>query len=175
MSVASGRSENIPHRARRRQRYQVIIVLISGSTALLADTIHNFGRCGDVDSALDRLLPYAPWSRPPVHLWFRACRGRRGGDHRRADLLLRLRRRLRVDRKIIHPQPITNLGWVAAAAIIGFIGNEAVAIFRIRVGKEIGSAALIADGQHSRVDGFTSLAVLVGALGVWLGYRSSTR
>src|SRR5215204_5237538 len=58
---------------------------------------------------------------------------------------------------------------VGAAAVIGFLGNEAVAIFRIRTGKEIGSAALIADGQHSRVDGFTSLAVLIGAIGVWVG------
>src|SRR5215216_713409 len=72
-------------------------------------------------------------------------------------------------RKLIDPQPITHLGWVAAAAVIGFLGNEAVAIFRIRTGKEIGSAALIADGQHSRVDGFTSLAVLIGAIGVWVG------
>lgn len=72
--------------------------------------------------------------------------------------------------KIIHPQPVQHLAWVAVAALIGFIGNEAVAVLRLKVGREIGSAALIADGQHSRVDGFTSLAVLLGALGVWLGY-----
>ena len=72
--------------------------------------------------------------------------------------------------KIIHPQPITNLGWVAVAAITGFIGNELVAVFRIRTGKEIGSAALVADGYHARTDGFTSLAVPGGAIGVWLGY-----
>lgn len=56
------------------------------------------------------------------------------------------------------------------ASIIGFIGNEGVALFRIKVGKEIGSAALIADGYHARIDGFTSLAVLVGALGVIIGF-----
>ena len=72
--------------------------------------------------------------------------------------------------KLIDPQPVTHLWWVAAAAVIGFLGNEAVAVFRIRVGKEIGSAALIADGQHSRVDGFTSLAVLIGAIGVAVGF-----
>jgi cation diffusion facilitator family transporter len=72
-------------------------------------------------------------------------------------------------RKIIHPQPVGNLWWVAAAAFVGFIGNEAVAVFRIRIGNEIGSAALIADGNHARVDGFTSLAVLIGVVGVWLG------
>jgi cation diffusion facilitator family transporter len=54
--------------------------------------------------------------------------------------------------------------------VIGFLGNEAVAVFRIKVGKEIGSAALIADGHHARVDGLTSLAVLFGAVGVWLGF-----
>ncbi len=72
--------------------------------------------------------------------------------------------------RLVHPETVTHLGAVAAASIIGFIGNESVAIFRIRVGKEIGSATLIADGQHARVDGWTSLAVLVGAIGVWLGY-----
>ena len=72
-------------------------------------------------------------------------------------------------KKLIDPQPVTHLWWVAAAALIGFLGNEAVAVFRIRVGRQIGSAALIADGQHSRVDGFTSLAVLVGAVGVAVG------
>ncbi len=72
-------------------------------------------------------------------------------------------------RKLIDPQPVTHLWWVAAAAIIGFIVNEAVAVLRIRVGEQIGSAALIADGQHSRVDGFTSLAVLIGTIGVATG------
>src|SRR5215213_2176826 len=59
---------------------------------------------------------------------------------------------------------------VAAGSLVGFIGNEAVAVFRIRVGREIGSAALVADGYHARTDGWTSLAVLAGAVGVWLGY-----
>ncbi|MDQ1253605.1 MAG: hypothetical protein QG646_2784, partial [Euryarchaeota archaeon] len=59
---------------------------------------------------------------------------------------------------------------LAIAAVIGFVGNEVVAQFRMKVGKEIGSAVLIADGYHARVDGFTSLAVLIGAVGIWLGY-----
>jgi cation diffusion facilitator family transporter len=59
---------------------------------------------------------------------------------------------------------------VAAAGLIGFVGNEAVAVFRIRVGREINSAALIADGYHARTDGLTSLAVVIGAVGVWLGF-----
>jgi cation diffusion facilitator family transporter len=72
-------------------------------------------------------------------------------------------------RKIIDPQPIGFLGWVAAAAIVGFVGNEAVAWLQIRTGRQIGSAALVADGLHARVDGFTSLAVLIGVVGVVIG------
>jgi len=72
--------------------------------------------------------------------------------------------------RLLHPRGIEYLWAVMAASVIGFLGNEMVAVFRIKVGKEIGSAALIADGYHARVDGWTSLAVLVGSLGVWLGY-----
>src|SRR6266576_6190101 len=72
--------------------------------------------------------------------------------------------------RLLHPQDISHLWVVIAASIVGFLGNEAVAVFRIRVGREINSAALMADGYHARVDGWTSLAVLLGATGVWLGY-----
>jgi cation diffusion facilitator family transporter len=149
--------------------FQVVVVWFSGSTALLADTIHNFG-----DAATS------------IPLWIAFALVRRGQTRRftygfgRAEdvagvIIVGLIffsacvAGFESIRKLIEPQPVTHLNWVAAAAIIGFLGNEAVAIFRIRVGKEIGSAALIADGQHSRVDGFTSLAVLVGAIGVWVG------
>jgi cation diffusion facilitator family transporter len=70
----------------------------------------------------------------------------------------------------LRPIPVRHLWAVAAAAAVGFLGNEAVAIYRVRVGKEIGSAALEADGQHAHADALTSLAVLLGAGGVWLGY-----
>ena len=72
--------------------------------------------------------------------------------------------------RLNHPQPISQLLWVTLAGVVGFIGNEAVAVFRIRVGREIQSAALIADGYHARTDGLTSLAVVLGVFGVWLGY-----
>jgi cation diffusion facilitator family transporter len=72
--------------------------------------------------------------------------------------------------RFFHPQSIRFLWAVAVASVIGFIGNEVVAQFRMKVGREIGSAALVADGQHARVDGLTSLAVLFGAIGVWLGF-----
>src|SRR5215217_2423770 len=148
---------------------QVVIVLLSGSTALLADTIHNFG-----DAATS------------VPLWIAFALQRRNASRRftygygRAEDVAGVLIVLLIFcsacvagyesiKKLIDPEPVTHLWWVAAAAIIGFAGNEAVAVFRIRVGKQIGSAALIADGQHSRVDGFTSLAVLLGAIGVALG------
>jgi cation diffusion facilitator family transporter len=73
-------------------------------------------------------------------------------------------------RRLINPVSIQHVGWVAAAGLVGFIGNELVAVYRIRVGRAIGSAALVADGLHARTDGFTSLAVLVGAGGVALGF-----
>lgn len=72
--------------------------------------------------------------------------------------------------RFFHPQPVTYLWAVIVTSVVGFLGNEAVAQFRIKVGKEIGSTALVVDGHHARVDGFTSLAVLFGAVGVWLGY-----
>src|SRR5262249_60381281 len=72
--------------------------------------------------------------------------------------------------RLLNPQPIAYLGAVAIAALIGFLGNEAVALLRLKVGKEIGSAALMADGYHARVDGWTSLAGFVGTIGTWCGY-----
>lgn len=73
--------------------------------------------------------------------------------------------------RLMNPRDIDQLGWVAVAGIVGFVGNELVALYRIRVGNRIGSAALVADGLHARTDGLTSLAVLLGAAGVGLGWR----
>ena len=73
--------------------------------------------------------------------------------------------------RLLHPRTVHNLAWVAAAGFIGFVGNELVAVSRIRVGRKIGSAALVADGLHARTDGLTSLAVVIGATGVAAGWR----
>lgn len=149
---------------------QLVVVLLSGSVALLADTIHNFADAGT-----------------SIPLWIAFSLTRRGASRKFtygygktedvAGVLIVLIiffsacvAAYESIRKMIHPQTVSHIGWVAVAAVIGFIGNEAVAVFRIRVGKQIGSAALIADGQHARVDGFTSLAVLVGVIGVWFGF-----
>ena len=73
--------------------------------------------------------------------------------------------------RLIHPEQLSHLGVLLAAGLIGFAGNELVALYRIREGNAIGSAALVADGYHARTDGFTSLAVAFGAIGVWLGFE----
>lgn len=149
---------------------QVVVVLSSGSVALLADTIHNFS---DALTALPLWLAFS-LSRRPRSRRYTYGYGR-AEDIAGAFIVLMILLSAGVVfyesfLKLIDPQPLRNLGWVAAASIVGFLGNEAVAIFRIRVGRQIGSAALVADGLHSRVDGFTSLGVLLGAIGVWLGF-----
>ena len=150
--------------------FQVIIVVMSGSVALLADTIHNFS-----DALTAVPLGLAFWlSRRDRNQRYTYGYGR-AEDIAGAIIVLMIafsagEAIYQSVRRFFEPQPISNLGWVAAAAVIGFLGNELVAIFRIRVGKEIGSAALVADGYHARTDGFTSLAVLAGAIGVWLGF-----
>lgn len=150
--------------------FQVVIVAISGSVALLADTIHNFS---DALTALPLWLAFA--------LSRRVANKRYTYGYGRAEdlagvaivamiFLSALVAGYESIMKLIYGSEVSYVGWVATAAVIGFLGNELVAQLRITVGKRIGSAALIADGQHARVDGFTSLAVLFGAVGVWLGY-----
>ncbi|MEA2557840.1 MAG: hypothetical protein QOG88_1378 [Actinomycetota bacterium] len=73
-------------------------------------------------------------------------------------------------RHLVHPQPLTHVPWVLAAGVAGFVGNEIVSIYRIRVGKRIGSAALVADGLHARTDGFTSLGVVASAVAALAGF-----
>ncbi len=150
--------------------FQVVIVWLSGSVGLLADTVHNFA---DALTAVPLWLAFVVGRRP-------ANRRYTYGYGRAEDLagvavvgfilVSAVVAAYETWQKFRHPEPLQYVGWVMAAAIVGFLGNEAVAIFRIRVGKEIGSAALVADGQHARIDGLTSLAVLFGAIGSALGF-----
>lgn len=150
--------------------FQVVIVVISGSVALLADTIHNFS---------DALTAVPLWIAFALSRWA-ANRSYTYGYGRAEDLagvfivgmilLSAIVAGYESVVKLIGGSEVSNVGWVAVAAVVGFLGNELVAQFRISVGERIGSAALVADGQHARVDGFTSLAVLAGAIGVWFGY-----
>jgi cation diffusion facilitator family transporter len=149
---------------------QLIVVVLSGSIALFADTIHNFG---DAATALPLAIAFSLGRRKPTKR-FTYGYGRVEDLAGVAVVLTILVSAVVAGyesiQRFLHPQPVGYLWAVAAASIVGFLGNEGVAIFRIKVGKEMGSAALIADGYHARVDGFTSLAVLFSALGVWLGY-----
>lgn len=150
--------------------FQMIIYLIAGSVALLADTVHNLG---DALNTLPLLLAFRLAGRA-------ANRRYTYGYHRAEDVagvIIVLSIAFSAGyvfwesfHKFVDPEPIRNLGAVAAAAVIGFLGNEAVAIIQIRTGRQIGSAALVTDGLHARTDGLTSLAVLIAAGGSWLGF-----
>jgi cation diffusion facilitator family transporter len=149
---------------------QVVIFSRSGSVALLGDTLHNFA---DALTAVPLAIAFTVGRRM-------ASRRFTYGYGRAEDLagivivlIIAASAGLagyEAVKRLINPQDVEALGWVAAAGVIGFLGNELVARYRIKVGREIGSAALVADGLHARTDGFTSLAVLLGAAGVWAGW-----
>ena len=149
---------------------QAVVVVFTGSVALLGDTLHNVA---DAATAIPLLIAFSLARRP-------ASRRFTFGYGRAEDLagvfvvamiaLSGFAVAYEAVQRLIHPQAVEHLWAVAAAAVIGFIGNEIVARYRIRVGRQIGSAALVADGLHARADGFTSLAVLAGAGGVALGW-----
>jgi cation diffusion facilitator family transporter len=149
---------------------QVGIVLVTGSVALLADTIHNFG---DALTAIPLWAAFRLSQRPPSRR-FTYGYGRLEDLAGLFILVMILVSAVVAGyesiQRLLEPAEVRNLWAVMAAAVIGFIGNEAVAYYRIKVGREIGSQALVADGQHARVDGLTSLAVLAGAIGVALGF-----
>lgn len=149
---------------------QIGVVVLSGSVALLADTIHNIG---DATTAIPLWIAFVLARRKPTRT-FPYGLGKVEDLAGLVIVLIILISALVAGyesvNRLINPQPIQHLGWLTAAGIVGFLGNEAVAVFRIRVGREINSAALIADGYHARTDGLTSLAVVFGALGVWLGF-----
>ena len=149
---------------------QVAVVVLSGSVALLADTIHNVG---DALTAVPLWVAFTLAVRPPTKRFtygFGKVEDLAGMVVVLLILISAVVAGYEAIVRLVHPQSVHYLWAVAVAALVGFLGNEVVAILRIRVGKQIGSAALIADGNHARIDGLTSLAVLVGALGVWLGF-----
>ena len=150
---------------------QAVVVTFTGSVALLGDTLHN------VADALTAV---------PLGIAF--LLGRRAATRRytyglgRAEDLAGLAilaviaasaglAAWQAIARLVTPHPLTHIGWVAAAGLVGFAGNELVARYRITVGRRIGSAALVADGLHARTDGFTSLAVLLSAGGAWIGWQ----
>ena len=149
---------------------QVAVFLVTGSVALLADTIHNFG---DAATAIPLWFAFTLSRRNPTS---RFTYGYGRGEDLAGLLIIMVILATGIIAgyesviRLIDPPEVDFLWAVAIAAGVGFLGNEGVALLRIRVGREIGSAALVADGYHARVDGLTSLAVLFGTVGLWLGY-----
>ena len=150
---------------------QAVVVVLSGSVALLGDSMHNVA---DALTAVPLLAAFTLARRPPTkRLTYGYGRAEDlGGLFVVAMIALSsLFAAYESVLRLLHAHAVTNLWAVAAAALVGFAGNELVAGYRIRVGRQIGSAALVADGLHARTDGFTSLAVLLGAGGLALGWR----
>ena len=149
---------------------QAIVVVISGSVALLGDTLHNLA---DALTAVPLLIAFR-LARRPANTRYTYGYGRAedlAGLFVIAMITLSaVLAGYEAIERLLHPRPVQHLWAVAAAAVVGFAGNEIVARYRITVGRRIGSAALVADGLHARTDGFTSLAVLLGAIGVGLGW-----
>lgn len=149
---------------------QALVFILADSIALLADLIHNIA---DASTAIPLGLAFLVGRRP-------ATRRFSYGFGRAEDLagvavvaiiaFSALITGYESVERLLHPHPLGHLGALTAAGLIGFVGNGAVSLFRIRVGREIGSAALVADGYHARADSLVSLAVVVGALGVGLGF-----
>jgi cation diffusion facilitator family transporter len=152
---------------------QAVIVVLSGSVALLVDTIHNFA---DALTAIPIAIAFT--------LGRRAATRRYTYGYGRAEDLAGIVVVLVIAasavfaayeamRRLADPRELDHLGLLAAAGVIGFLGNEAVARYRITVGRQIGSAALVADGLHARTDGFTSLGVVLSAAAAWAGVEQA--
>ncbi|WP_204008818.1 cation diffusion facilitator family transporter [Virgisporangium aurantiacum] len=150
---------------------QAGVVAMSGSVALLGDTLHNVA---DALTAVPLGIAFVVGRRA-------ATRSYTYGFGRAEDLagiavvLVIAASAVAAGwialRRLVDPVDLDHLPAVAVAGVLGFVGNEVVARYRIRVGRRIGSAALVADGLHARTDGFTSLAVVAAALGAWAGWR----
>lgn len=149
---------------------QAVLVIITGSVALLADTIHNFS---DALTALPLWIAFVLGRRKPTKR-FTYGYGR-AEDLAGLFIIFMIAASAVVAgyesvRRLLDPASLSYPWVVIAAGVIGFAGNELVATYRIRTGRRIGSAALVADGLHARTDGFTSLAVVIGAFGVIAGF-----
>ncbi|HZT67716.1 MAG TPA: cation diffusion facilitator family transporter [Acidimicrobiales bacterium] len=148
---------------------QAGVVILSGSVALLGDTLHNLA---DALTAVPLWIAFSMGRRPPTR---RYTYGFGRAEDLAGILIVAVMAGSSIAagwasvHRLVHPARVHHVGAVMAAAVVGFLGNEAVAVFRIRIGRRIGSAALVADGLHARTDGLTSLAVLAGAIGVMLG------
>jgi cation diffusion facilitator family transporter len=150
---------------------QFVVAMLSGSVALLADTIHNVT---DALTAIPLLIAFRLARKPPNRRY-------PYGYHRAEDvaglvivafiLASAILAGAEAIQRLIDPRGVSSPGWVIAAGIVGVVGNEAVAAYRVRVGRRIGSAALVADGLHARTDGLASLGVVVATIAVVMGFE----
>jgi cation diffusion facilitator family transporter len=152
---------------------QALVFLLTGSVALLGDTLHNIA---DALTAVPLAIAFSLARRPPTRRYTYGYG--RAEDLAGVAIVLvifvsSLVAAYEAIRRLSSPGHVHHLVAVAVAGVLGFIGNEVVARYRITVGREIGSAALVADGMHARTDGFTSLAVVVGAIGMGLGFKQA--
>ena len=148
---------------------QALVVVLSGSVALASDTLHNLG---DALTAIPLWIAFSLGRRSPNRTYTY-------GYHRAEDvagviivLAIGASAVLIVwesVQRLVEPRLIDYVPWVIAAALIGAAGNELVARYRIRVGRRIGSDALVADGDHARTDAFTSLTVVAAGIGAAFG------
>ncbi len=137
---------------------QVVVFVVSGSVALLADLIHNIG---DALTAVPLGIAFV----------LRSKRGERWAGYSVVAVIFFSAAVAAVEAidRLIHPQTLDYLGALALAGVVGFVGNEIAAQIRLRAGDRLHSPALIADGHHARVDGFVSLGVIASAGAVWVG------
>jgi cation diffusion facilitator family transporter len=150
---------------------EALVVVASGSVSLMADALHN---AADAFTAVPLWLAFRLGRRAPTSRFTYGF----GKTEDIAGLVVVVLIAASAGvagyeavNRLLHPRRVSDLGFVMAAAVVGAVGNEVVAQYRIRVGRRIGSAALEADGLHARADGATSLLVLIGAIGVALGAR----
>jgi len=149
---------------------QTVIVIYTNSVALLGDTLHNYA---DALTAIPLAIAFIVGRRI-------ATRSYTYGFGRAEDLagiivvvLIAASSAYagyEAITRFVHPSDVRHVGVLVVAGLVGFLGNEIVAQYRIRTGHRIGSAALVADGLHARTDGFTSLAVVLSAVGAWFGF-----
>ncbi len=148
---------------------QIVIYLASNSVALLADTVHNLG---DALNSIPLLFAF--------YIARRAANKRYTYGYGRLEDIAGVFIVISIGfsaayilyesiQRLLNPLPLENLEWIALASLVGFVGNELVAVMQIRVGRRIGSDAMIADGQHALIDGLTSLAVLIAVIGTLIG------
>lgn len=138
---------------------QTAVFAFTGSVALFADLVHNFG---DAATA----IPVG------IAFWLRSFRAEKiaGMFVVLAIFVSACVALYATIQRFFDPEPLSNLGALAAAGVVGFVGNEIAAQVRLRAGRRLASPALVADGNHARVDAYVSLGVVVSAIGVWLGF-----